>query len=263
MIGKLIIIGAVIVIAAIFLVPGISNIIPNFPSLEAITERVTNSNNSTDSDVMTQQDEIQSHNEITPQNDIQPLSLDQVDPKYVNKETYVGQVFEKSDGKCKISVPELAETINGKKEITHIIEVDDCKNEVNEPVEVTKLEAKDDITIPVISTNSITVNSYPKTVYYDIIQLTSTHKGSDVLISYNDASGKTIGVVVTLRNSDKEIFSGQFTSSKFETLVNDVPNTPHMIEMTVEHSVYGTLHASVYAPADSQDSAIAGIFTGS
>ncbi|MEK6877908.1 MAG: hypothetical protein AABZ49_04760, partial [Thermoproteota archaeon] len=110
MIGKLIITGAVIVVAVLFLVPGISNIVPNFSSPEAITERVTDSN-STDSDVMTQQDEIQSHNEITPQNDIQPLSLDQVDPKYVNKETYVGQVFEKSDGKCKISVPELAETI--------------------------------------------------------------------------------------------------------------------------------------------------------
>jgi len=260
LIGKLIIIGAVIVISAIFLVPGISNIIPNFPSLEAITERITNSN-SIDSDVMTQQDEIQSHNEITPQNDIQPLSLDQIDPKYVNKETYVGQVFEKSDGKCKISVPDLAEIINGKKEITHIIEVNDCENEVNEPVEVTKLEAKDDVPIPVISTNTITVSSYPITAYYNVIQLTSMNKGNDVLINYNNASGNTIGVVVTLRNSDKEIFSGQFISSKFETIISDVPNTPHMIEMTVEHSVYGTLHASVYAPADSQDSTISGIFT--
>lgn len=261
MIGKLIIAGAVIVVAVLFLVPGISNIVPNFPSLEAITERVTNTNNSTDSDVMTQQDDIQSHNEITQQDDMQQLSLDQIDPKYVNKETYVGQVFEKSDGKCKISVPDLAETINSKKEITHILEVDNCVHDVNEPVQVTKIETKDDVTIPVISTNSITVNSYPKTVYYDVIQLTSTHKGNDVLINYNDASGNTIGVVVTLRNSDKEIFSGQFTSSKFETIISDVPNTPHMIEMTVEHAVYRTLHASVYAPADSQDSTISGIFT--
>ena len=248
-------------VAAIFLVPGVSTVIPNFPSLEAITGRVTDSNNNTDSNSMTLQNEIQSHNEIQPQNEMPPLSLDQVDPKYVNKETYAGHVFEKSDGKCKISVPELAETINGKKEITHIFEVENCVHEVNEPVQVTKLEAKDDITIPVISTNSITVNSYPKTVYYDVIQLTSTHKGNDVLINYNDASGNTIGVVVTLRNSDKEIFSGQFTSSKFETKISDVPNTSHMIEMTVEHVVYGTLHASVYAPADSQDSTIAGIFT--
>ena len=244
MIGKLIIVGAVIVIAAIFLVPGISNVIPNFLSLEAKED--TNSNKDT---------------LVSDSKEIQPLNLDQIDPKYVNKQVYVGQVFKKSNEKCKVSVPDLAETINGKKEITHILEVDDCKNEVNEPVEVTKLEIKDDVPVPVTSTNSIAVNSYSKPTYFDVIQLTSTHQGSDVLISYNDASGKTIGVVVTLRNSDKEIFSGQFTSSKFETLVNDVPNTPHMIEMTVEHSVYGTLHASVYAPADSQDSTISGIFT--
>ena len=247
MIGKLIIVGAVIVIAAIFLVPGISNIIPNFLSLGAKED--TNSNKDT------------LVSDVSDSKEIQPLNLDQIDPKYVNKQVYVGQVFEKSNGKCKVSVPDLAETINSKKEITHILEVDDCKNEVNEPVEVTKLEIKDDVPVPVTSTNSIAVNSYSKPTYFDVIQLTSTHKGSDVLISYNDASGKTIGVVVTLRNSDKEIFSGQFTSSKFETLVNDVPNTPHMIEMTVEHSVYGTLHASVYAPADSQDSTISGIFT--
>lgn len=247
MIGKLIIIGAVIVIAAIFLVPGISNIIPNFPSLEA-KEDTTSSNKDTLVSVLDSRE-------------IQPLDLDQVDPKYVNKQVYTGQVFEKSDGRCKVSVPDLAETINGKKEITHILEVEDCKHEVNEPVEVTKLEAKDDVPMPISSTSSIAVSSYSKPTYFDVIQLTSIHKGSDVLISYNDASGKTIGVVVTLRNSDKEIFSGQFTSSKFETLVNDVPNTPHMIEMTVEHSVYGTLHASVYASADSQDSMISGIFT--
>lgn len=248
MIGKLIIAGAVIVIAAIFLVPGISNIISNFPSLEA-KEDTTNQN--TDTIV----------SDVSDSKIIQPLDFDQVDPKYVNKQVYTGQVFEKSDGKCKVSVPDLAETINGKKEITHILEVNDCKHEVNEPIEVTKLEAKDNVPTPLSSTNSITVSSYSKPTYFDVIQLTSTHKGSDVLISYNDASGNTIGVVVTLRNSDKEIFSGQFTSSKFETLVNDVPNNPHMIEMTVEHSVYGTLHASVYAPADSQDSTIAGIFT--
>ena len=252
MIGKLIILGAIVAVVAIFLVPGISNVIPNFPSLEAISEKGTTSS----------EKDTASSDVINSQNDMQPLDLDQVDPKYVKKQLYTGQVFEKSDGKCKVSVPSLAETVNGKKELTHILDVKDCPYEVNEPVEITKLDAKDDIPIPVSSTSSITLNSYFKPEYVDIIQLTSTHKGSDVLLSYNDASGNTIGVVVTLRNSDKEIFSGQFTSSKFETLVNDVPNTPHMIEMTIEHAVYGTLHASVYAPADAQDSSISGVFTG-
>lgn len=247
LIGKLIIIGA-IGVAAIFFIPGVSNMIPNFPSLEAISQKIMPDSTDTSPD-------SNSHNEI------QPLSLDQIDPKYVNRETYTGQVFEKSEGNCKVSVPELAETINGKKELTHIVNVTDCPYEINKPVQVTKLEAKDNIPTPVQSTNSVTVSSFPEASYVDVIQLVSSHKGNDVLISYNDYSGNTIGVVVTLRNSDKEIFSGQFTSSRFEALVNDVPNTPHLIEMTVEHSVYGTLHSSVYAPAGSQDSTISGIFT--
>ena len=248
MIGKLIITGAIVGIAAIFFIPGISSVIPNFPSLEAISEKITS-----DSSDSTQDDT--SHNEI------QPLSLDQIDPQYVNKQVYTGQVFEKSEGKCKVSVPELAETVNGKIELTHILDINDCPYEINEPVEVTKLEAKDDIPTPVQSSSYITTSTFPDADYVDVIQLVSSHKGNDVLINYNDYSRNTIGVVVTLRNSEKEIFSGQFTSSKFEALVNDVPNTPHMIEMTVEHSVYGTLHSSVYAPADSQDSTISGTFT--
>ena len=249
MIGKLIIFGVIAAVAAIFLIPEVSTIIPNFLSLEAISEKGT-----TDSGKDTTLDVINSQNEI------QPLDLD-LDLKYVNKQFYTGQVFEKSDEKCKVSVPGLAETVNGKKELTHILDVKDCPYEVNEPVKITKLDAKDDIPIPVISTSSIIIDPYSTPEYVGIIQLTSTHKGSDVMLNYNDALGNTIGVVVTLKNSDREIFSGQFTSSKFETLVNDVPNTPHMIEMTIEHSVYGTLHASVYAPADAQDSIISGVFT--
>jgi len=248
LIGKLIIIGAIVAAGAFFM-PGISNVIPNFPSLEAISERVLADSKSEDQYL------------TSPQNEIKPLSLDQVDPKYTKKQIHTGQVFEKSDGKCKISVPSLAETINEKKELTHVLNLEGCPYELGEPVEVTKLEAKEDIPIPVSSPSSITINSHAVSDYSNIVQLTSSHKGDDVLISYNDSSGNTIGVVVTLRNSDKEVFSGQFTSSKFEALVNDVPNTPHIIEMIVEHSVYGTLHASVYAPADSQDSIISGIFT--
>jgi len=250
LIGKLIIIGVIIVAAVAFFMPGISNVIPNFPSLEAISDRVLS-----DSKPENQ------HLTTNPQNEIKPLSLDQVDPKHTKKEIHTGQVFEKSDEKCKISVPSLAETINEKKELTHVLDLEECPYEIGQAVVITKLEATEDVSMPVSSLSSITIDSHPVTDFTNIVQLTSSHKGNDVLISYNDSSGNTIGVVVTLRNSDKEIFSGQFASSKFEALVNDVPNTPHIIEMIVEHSVYGTLHASVYAPADSQDSIISGIFT--
>ncbi len=248
MIGKLIIIGVIVAAATAFFMPGISNVIPNFPSLEAISDRVL--------------PDPKSENQYLPssQDEMKPLGLDQVDPKHIKKEIHTGQVFAKSDEKCKISVPSLAETINGKKELTHVLDLEECPYEIGQAVVITKLEATEDVSMPVSSLSSITVDSHPTPDYYNI-QLTSSHKGNDVLISYNDTSGNTIGVVVTLRNSDKEIFSGQFASSKFEALVNDVPNTPHIIEMIVEHSVYGTLYASVYAPADSQDSIISGIFT--
>ena len=97
--------------------------------------------------------------------------------------------------------------------------------------------------------------------FYTVIQLKTTHEGNDILINYDDTSKKTISVVVTLKNEEKEIFSGKFTSSKFHATVEDFPNTPHIIEMTVEHSLYGTLHGSAFVPSSNQDSTISGIFT--
>ncbi len=269
MIGKLII-GVVIVAAIAFFIFGISNDTP-IPSL--ITDKILPKSESDGNAVTptTESPETPTTENPTPTtespeapeiiDEIRPVSLDQVDPQYVTNQTYVGQVYEKTDETCKVSVPGLAETINNKKELTHVLNLEECPYEYGDPVDVTKLEAKDNIPVPVISTDLITVEPLPVPPYYEVVQLKSSHKGNDVMLSYYDSSGNTIKVTVTLRNSVKEIFSGQFTSSKFEALVNDVPNTPHMIEMTIEHAVYGTLHASVYAPADSQDSTISGIFT--
>ena len=120
---------------------------------------------------------------------------------------------------------------------------------------------------PVTPTNTLSSDSSPANPpssisdFYTVIQLKTTHEGNDVLINYDDTSKKTISVMVTLKNSEKEIFSGKFTSSKFHATVEDFPNTPHIIEMTVEHSVYGTLHGSAFVPSSSQDSTISGIFT--
>ena len=120
---------------------------------------------------------------------------------------------------------------------------------------------------PINPTNSLSSDTnlanLPSSIsdFYTVIQLKTTHEGNDVLINYDDTSKKTISVMVTLKNSEKEIFSGKFTSSKFHATVEDFPNTPHIIEMTVEHSVYGTLHGSAFVPSSSQDSTISGIFT--
>lgn len=258
MIGKLIIIG-IIIITAVILVPNLTKN-PTLHSLEVVADKTLSTGDANQT--------------LT---DIKPVNLNQLDPKYVSKQTFVGQVFDNSDGTCKVSVPGLADTINNKIELTHILDVQNCPYKINDPVLVTKLVPKDNIPIPVNQTNSITVDPYPIPsvsdnsnlvntanaipAYYNVVQLTASNQPNAVTINYDDTSGTTTSVIVTLRNSDKEIFSGKFTSSQFQTQVKDVPNTPHIIEMTVESSQYGTLHASVYAPANDQNSNISGIFT--
>ncbi|MDE1814798.1 MAG: hypothetical protein KGI05_09095, partial [Thaumarchaeota archaeon] len=69
-------------------------------------------------------------------------SVYQLAPQYVTQQNYTGQVFEKTGNTCQISVPELAQTINGIKQLTGIIQLDQCKSNVGDPVQVTELTAK-------------------------------------------------------------------------------------------------------------------------
>ncbi len=217
MIGKLILLG-IIIVTAIILVPNLTKN-PSLHSLEAIAHKALSNSNKEKNQTLA---------------DITPVSLNQVDPKYIDKQTYVGQVFDKSDGKCKVSVPGLADTINDKKELTHIIDVQNCPYKIGDAVSVTKLEPKDNIPVPVSQPSSLTVDPYPipsgsgnsnsipsgsgnsnsipsgstnsnpvnsdtSSVpdYYNILQLTTSNQGNDVTINYDDTSGKTIDVVVT------------------------------------------------------------------
>jgi hypothetical protein len=84
---------------------------------------------------------------------------------------------------------------------------------------------------------------------------------NSISIHYEDTSGKTIKVTVTLRNSEKQLFSGEFLTSKFDTSVNDVSDSPHIIEMIVEHSEYGTVSSSVFDPQGNDEATIYGVFT--
>lgn len=61
----------------------------------------------------------------------------------------------------------------------------------------------------------------------------------------------------------RSLFSGTFYVSRLHTEVNNIPNTPHIIEMTIQNAIYGTLHASIYVPSNIQNSTILGIFTNS
>jgi hypothetical protein len=277
LIGKLIILG-IIVAALVIFVPSVSKMFStsNIKTLEQRIDQATSdkANNGTT---------VGNTNQT---NGTAPISVDQLDPKYVDKQTYTGQVFQKTGTTCNVSVPAMAETINGQKELTHIIEVGQCSYNVGQPVQVSSLTAKPDIPQPVNPSNEIQIvpyadpnsssstntgnqaisasaSGYPTLPpYYQVINLNAQNVGNDIVISYDDTTGKSTSVTVTLRNSDQQIFSGTFTSSQFQTEVKDVPDTPHMIDMTVQNSEYGTLQGSVYAPSNIQNSTITGIFTG-
>ena len=106
--------------------------------------------------------------------------------------------------------------------------------------------------------------SEPQTISFETLSLTTTQQLDDsIMLSYEDTSGKTISVTVTLRTIERELFTGVFYSSTFEAYVNDAPNTSYFIDMTIEHKEYGTITSSVFNPAETPETIINGVFSGS
>ena len=105
------------------------------------------------------------------------------------------------------------------------------------------------------STNNISI--IPETLSLS----TKQQSDDNILLQYVDTSGKTKSVNVIIRTTDKEIFSGTFFTSKFDTNVNDATGIPYYVDMIVEHEDYGTVTSSVYNPGDSSDTKINGIFS--
>ena len=215
--------------------------------------------------------------ELEAQTEIESEVLD--DAEVLEEEKHVGQVIEKTNDDCLISVPDKARIVNGKTELTYVIPLGDCEYDVNEFVEVTfggeiedevsdtqESEPNSDPGTTNLPANSqqgtrITVTSLPAHLSFETFSLKSVRDGFDVTLRYEDTSDSTLNVYVVLRNSDEEIFSGFFKSSKFETTVKDVSeDTPHIIEMIIEHEVYGTIHSSVFNPVGSQQNEITGVF---
>jgi hypothetical protein len=111
------------------------------------------------------------------------------------------------------------------------------------------------------STNNIssqnTISIIPETLSLS----TKQQSDDNILLQYVDTSGKTKSVNVIIRTTDKEIFSGTFFTSKFNTNVNDATGIPYYVDMVVEHEDYGTVTSSVFNPGDSSDTKINGIFS--
>lgn len=112
------------------------------------------------------------------------------------------------------------------------------------------------------SQQSNTISSQSKSkIIPETLSLSTKQHSNNILLQYDDTSGQTKNVSVVIRTTDKEIFSGVFFTSKFETIVNDVTGIPYYVDMVVEHEVYGTVTSSVFNPGDSSDTKINGIFS--
>ena len=283
MIGKIILIG-IIVVTLVILIPNSSKLFQTEPALKTVKEKIDNitsnpyvindsksaaikvlgagtkflNNSSTD---LLNSNSNSLNNAIT--------TVYQLPSKYVNQQNYTGQVFDKTGNTCEISVPAMAQSVNGQPEITHIIQLSQCSLNVGDPVQVTTLSAKPyapavnpssglQIT-PYSRDSSTSLPTLPS--YYNTVQLTTVNQGNNAMLNFDDTSGQTKSVTVTMRNSDTILFTGTFYSSKFTAEVKDVPNTPHIIEMTIDNAIYGTLHASAYAPSNAQNSTITGILS--
>jgi len=120
--------------------------------------------------------------------------------------------------------------------------------------------------------NSNSENSSPSTdlspvqndlpITYETLSLSTKQQSDDnILLQYFDSSGKTKNVNVIIRTADKEIFSGTYFTSKFETSVNDATGIPYYVDMIIEHEDYGKVTSSVFNPGDLSDSKIYGVFS--
>ncbi len=114
---------------------------------------------------------------------------------------------------------------------------------------------------PTTSTPSTSTPTTSTPITYETLSLSTTQQSNDnILLQYSDSSGKTQSVSVVIRTEQKEIFSGIFFTSMFETTVNDATGIPYYVDMVVEHEDYGTVTSSVFNTGDASDSKINGIF---
>jgi hypothetical protein len=263
---KLAIIGVILVVGGIILYPELTKTsIVNSSGLDAVAEdldelkdtTVQRVNYEVDRTIDTVGDKIE---QIAPDPDeINPIKKiqEKVAVPQPEQEVYYGEVYEKDEqNNCKISVPKMAKTVNGIKELTHTVTLPDCQYQERQSVQISIT------TDPQTSTQTVSVNPTPQTQVFETLQLTTMRTDDNTVgIHYEDTSGKTLKVTVTLRNSEKQLFAGEFFASKFDTNVNDVSTSPHIIEMVVEHADYGTVTSSVFNPQGNDEATIYGVFT--
>jgi len=137
--------------------------------------------------------------------------------------------------------------------------IESIKNIFSDNPNVEELTDSSTVTPQDITIQNIVDTQLP-TIHETLSLSTTQASNDDIVLQYSDLSGKTNSVNVIIRTDQKEIFSGTFFTSTFETNLNDFSNQPYYVDMVVEHEDYGTVTSSVFNPGDSTDSKIDGIF---
>jgi hypothetical protein len=192
LIGKLIIIG-IIIITLVILVLNSSKLFQNILSLDTIKEKIDhatsdkytiNTSKSTIKEI-SMGGKFLDINSSTDTSASSNSTVYQLPAKYVDQENYTGQVFEKTGNTCEISIPTMAQSINGQKEITHVIQLGQCSLNIGDPIQVTTLTAKPDA--PVVNpSNGLKIIPYSRDRgtslptlpdYYNMVQLSIVNQG--------------------------------------------------------------------------------------
>ena len=122
--------------------------------------------------------------------------------------------------------------------------------------------SKSSTTQPNFQTTNPTLTQNITPITYETLSLSTTQQSDDnILLQYSDSSEKTKSVHVVIRTEQKEVFSGTFFTSMFETTVNDANGIPYFVDMVIEHEEYGTVTSSVFNPGEDSNTKISGVFT--
>ncbi len=233
---KLAITGVILIVGAIAFLPQTMDLIPNPPTVvDTVKEDLS---------------------------DIQEDAIEQVEGTI---ETSIDSVNSRIDDFTKSSQEFLSTQVTPEK----IIPI-----EYEEEIFYGKLQEEETIQEPVerhgsgptkggaIAVPTVITTPETQTISYETLTLLTEKQVDDtVMIKYEDTSGQTKSVTVTMRNDEKILFTGQFFSSSFEAKVLDAADTSHFIDMIVDHEVYGTVAASAFNPAGNTDAMINGVFT--
>jgi len=160
--------------------------------------------------------------------------------------------------------PEKITTIDSLKDVGDFFTGNSDSHDSKKPSDTKPENPNDSNTV--ISYDKDTKNPSPtpqktESFTFETLSLSTIEKDSNIVLLYDDSSMNTKSISVTIKNSEKEIFSGVFFSSMFETVVGDTSDIPYSVELTIEHNDYGIVKSSVFNPADSSDTLIHGIFT--